>query len=114
MARVSNSSTDTANRMIEKVVALHSECRKYQSVSKSIAKLDPKEDSETIEMQRDYLKKIVEDRNSIVTTILGMHEKSVTKDFETFLSFARSLANEFANDSDATHQEIYLKFENSL
>lgn len=110
--RVSNDTTATANRLVEKVLVLFSDNDKYtrslkklEILSKSLLYEDSldgsgnlvksriqDESADMYDMTLDYIKRVETDKASVVNTVLGMHEKMINKDFATFLEFAKNFA----------------------
>lgn len=97
MPRVNNDRAAVAQRVIEKVIAVATESENYNDVRADLGKLDP--NSKSYLRLSDYLAKIEADRASLVTSILGMHEKAITSDWIVFVKFATQFALSYLDDA---------------
>jgi hypothetical protein len=108
MPRVSNESKDVANRMIDKCISIKIALRERDEALELLKVSDPK--SLAYRMSSAAIQRIDTDLQSVAGSILSIHEKVVTRDWNKFVDFITDVSlNHFRNDADTIHQESFDK-----
>src|SRR6266550_1001854 len=102
MPRISSSAKDVANRFVTKAIALKDAYRERAECVQLME--DHSDDPKSLAFRTgsNGILRIDTDIDSIVNTLLGMHQKLITSDVDSFLSFVQNVAEgNFLDECDA-------------